>query len=299
MMWYRWLMHLLDGLVMTSSLPAPVRIGGGSVRTVFTRRHLLGLTLSACSLTLVPSLTWASDSPSVMSTGSRPVVAAGFGFQNADSSTITVKTYDAETGEILSDDTYELDVKDEGPVNTHQVRERIFAGGVGVGSEGLSEFNLRVYDAATGQFLWQGHLNLSGGGHGEDVTVPIAARVQPRALVQRTAQRTAVDHQPYFFIRAVSVETGRLLWSDQFSADADALHVERISRGIVGLEPVAPRDVDFRIRMFDESTRRMLWEDQVVSESKTDEAPASRQEEAGLLPGWTTMIGGTAAKESI
>ena len=63
----------------------------------------------------------------------RTVVAAGVGYENAETSTITVKTYDAENGAILSDETYELNVREDAASADSQPRERIFAGGVGPG----------------------------------------------------------------------------------------------------------------------------------------------------------------------
>ncbi len=110
----------------------------------------IGTVLAACH---VASPAWSADLPSAAPVKPVKTVAAGFGFQDADTSSITVKTYDAASGEVLSAETYELDIKDDGPPSSHP-RARIFAGGVGVGADGLSEFTLRVYDAANGRFLW-------------------------------------------------------------------------------------------------------------------------------------------------
>ena len=205
------------------------------------------------------------------------VVAAGFGFQNADSSTITVKTYDAESGRILSDDTYELDIKEEGPVVFPQPRERIFAGGVGLDAEGLSEFTLRVYDAADGRFLWEGRLNLRETS-ADTGTIRVGASVQPRAVVKQVGRGPVSQGQPYFVLRVVNPETGQLVWFDRFSTDPGNVRVERIGRRVVGMDGAAPRDVDFRILMFDEESRRVLWEDQVTSSDEADEAGSGSDE---------------------
>jgi hypothetical protein len=110
------------------------------------RLGTLVFTVTACVVLILPSEPLAG--PTAKASG---VVAAGFGFQDQDVSFITVKTYDAQSGEVLSADTYELDIKDDGPPSSHP-RTRIFAGGVGVGSGSLSEFTLRVYDASNGRF---------------------------------------------------------------------------------------------------------------------------------------------------
>ena len=79
------------------------------------------------------------------------VLAAGFGFQAAGSSMITVRTYDAPTGAILSEDSFDVNVKEEGAAEHDENKGRIFAGGIGTDSKGKSVFMLRVYDAETGQ----------------------------------------------------------------------------------------------------------------------------------------------------
>ena len=89
----------------------------------------------------------------------KTIVAAGFGYQIGTVSTIAVKVYDAESGVILSDEVYELSVKESDGVRSSR-GPRIFAGGVGRGATDLSNFVLRVYDANTGVFQWEGRLNL-------------------------------------------------------------------------------------------------------------------------------------------
>jgi hypothetical protein len=131
---------------------------GQRINRMAGRVFCIGLTASAMVGPGLPLTAWAADLPSFEPTKPRAVVAAGVGYENAETSTITVKTYDAESGEILSEETYELNVKEDGDLADSQPRERIFAGGVGLGADGLSSFTLRVYDKSTGQFLWEGLL---------------------------------------------------------------------------------------------------------------------------------------------
>jgi hypothetical protein len=231
----------------------------------------VGLTLFA-----VPFLSFAAEPPAARH--GNAVVAAGFGFQDEESSFITVKTYDAQSGEVLSADTYELDIKDDGPSSSHP-RTRIFAGGLGIGSAGLSEFTLRVYDASNGRFLWEGRLNLTVGDHPEGATRWVSARVQPRAAVTRIASRQKDTGQPYFVLRAHNPETGQLVWSDEFSTDASAVRIERIGRSVIGMTGTAPRDVDFRIKMPDQAGRRWLWEDKVEPSEETEDSAAGQSDE--------------------
>lgn len=210
-------------------------------------------------------------------------VAAGFGFQDEETSFITVKTYDAQSGAVLSADTYELDIKDDGPPSS-QPRTRIFAGGVGVGKGSLSEFTLRVYDASNGRFLWEGRLNLTAGDHPEAVTQRVTAHVQPRAAVIKTATRPQETGQPYFVLRALNPQTGQLVWSDEFSPDGPAGRIERISRSVIGMTGSAPRDIDFRIKMLDQAGYRWLWEDKVEAADDAEESvPEQSDERADFL----------------
>ncbi|WP_173050842.1 hypothetical protein [Nitrospira sp. KM1] len=214
-------------------------------------------------------------------------MAAGIGFQNAESSSITVRTYDAESGEILSDETYDLDIKEDVHASAGRGRERIFAGGVGVERDGLSEFSLRVYDAEDGRFLWEGRLNLKVDS-GELDTVRVTARVQPRAVLRFTSQATSGAGQPYFLLRAMNPETGQLAWSDQFSAALGGpARAERVHDATVEPAGASAPDIDFRIRMFDEQGRQMLWEDKLSPVLAEDTAWTGQGSEAapGFLPG--------------
>ncbi len=250
---------------------------------------------SVCLTVLaVPFLSVAAEP--VAATQAHAVVAAGFGFQDEETSFITVKTYDAQSGEVLSADTYELDIKDDGPSSSHP-RTRIFAGGLGIGTGSLSEFTLRVYDASNGHFLWEGRLNLAVGDHPESATQRVSARLQPRTAITKTASRPKETGQPHFVLRAHNPETGQLVWSDEFSTDAAPVRIERISRSVIGMTGTAPRDVDFRIKMPDQAGRRWLWEDKVEASEDSEESAAGQSDETpGLLrrdrqptPPWSAL----------
>lgn len=243
-----------------------------------------------------------STSMPAAQTKPRRMVAAGVGFQNDDTSTITVKTYDAESGAILSEDTYELSVKeDEGPA-AGKVRERIFAGGVGTGANGLSEFSLRVYDAATGRFMWEGVLNLSPSPESSAAHQAVAG-VSPQTIVAKIRRRTAVEGQPEFLIRAVDPATGQLVWTDQFSAGAGRLaRPERIGRSVIGQTEFTSgpsRDIDFRIRMLDDRERHVIWEDRLAPAVEDADATSGQNDSAERLPSWQSVGGEASAKAAI
>ena len=248
-----------------------------------------------------PFAVWSAELPSSIPTKPGKTVAAGFGFQNAETSTITVKTYNADSGKVLSEDTYELDINEDGASAAVQPRERIFAGGVGLNAEGLSEFTLRVYDAANGRFLWEGRLNLTRGLSSDVAAYPVFAQVQPRAIVKRVSRHAPINGQPYFVLRAVNPQTGQLVWGDQFVAGAARdVCAERISRSVVGMVGTLPQDIDFQIKMPDESGRQLLWEDRIASSADEEIASLKELHEApSLLPAWSQVPSVATDKEAI
>ncbi len=241
----------------------------------------------------LPMIAWTAELSPLAPVSPRTVVAAGVGYENAETSTITVKTYDAENGAILSDETYELNVREDAASADSQPRERIFAGGVGPGSDGLSAFTLRVYDAATGRFLWEGLLNLNAGDQESNSTHRVVAHlVAPQATVTQVLSRGAIDGQPQFVLRAVDSSTGQLMWTDHFSTETGRLaRPERVGRAAVGQtdrEGVAAssQQIEFRIRMTDDQGRKILWEDTIEPTVEETDVIAGHDDAAEILPAW-------------
>ena len=267
---------------------------------VYQERQINGRTRKAFYFGLVacamigpglPLTAWTAELSSFAPVKPRTVVAAGVGYENAETSTITVKTYDAESGEILSEETYDLNVREDAVSAGSQPLERIFAGGVGPGADGLSTFTLRVYDAATGRFLWEGLLNLSVDNEEFGSTHRVVAHlVAPQARVTQIHSQSAIDGQPQFFLRAVDSETGQLMWTDQFSAGAGKLaRPERVSRAVVGQTEgfAAPsQQIEFRIRMTDDRGRQILWEDTIEPTGDETGLAAAYDDAAEILPAW-------------
>jgi hypothetical protein len=259
------------------------------------KRNEFSAALIACALIApgFPVIAWSADLPDLLPVSPRMVVAAGVGYENAETSTITVKTYDAENGAILSDETYELNVREDAASAAGQPRERIFAGGVGPGSDGLSEFTLRVYDAATGRFLWEGILNLNAGDQESGTTHRVMAYLAaPRATATQINSHRATDSQPHFFLRAVDSATGQLMWTDHFSTETGRLaRPERVGRAAVGQTDgdgvsVSSQQIEFRIRMTDDRGRKILWEDTIEPTVEETDVIAGRDDAAEILPAW-------------
>jgi len=289
----RWICGLIQS--MRAPILSPVRSAQAQPKHQRHRRlHysiISGILMGGLA---IPGVAWSGDLSGAdqveFHASVRPVVAAGFGFQNADSSTITVKTYDALTGEVLSNESYDLHVKEEGTTSSGQPRERIFAGGVGSGTDGLSDFTLRVYDAATGKFLWEGRLNLSVTDDGSGSTYRVVAHLQPQTSMRTIHHVERASGQPSFLLRAIDPVTGQLVWADQFLAGRGIVpRIERVSEAAADHwqgPMVGFKNFDFRIRMFDDHNRQMLWEDAIVPTDETGDLSLGRDSETEMLPGW-------------
>ena len=288
---------------------------GSDFASVYPERRIDGwkrkgfyAALIACAMIApgLPLTAWTAEPSPLAPLSTRTVVAAGVGYENTETSTITVKTYDAENGTILSDETYELNVREDAALADSQPRERIFAGGVGPGSDGLSAFTLRVYDAATGRFLWEGLLNLSAGDEESGFTNRVVAHlVAPRATVTQVHSRGNIDSQPQFFLRAIDSATRQLIWADRFSTETSRLaRPERVSRAAVGQTEgdglaVSSQQIEFRIRMTDDRGRKILWEDTIEPTVEETDVVAGDDDAAEILPAWLGAESEEMEKETI
>lgn len=233
--------------------------------------------------------------------GKRAIVAAGFGYQIGSVSTIAVKVYDAESGDILSNEIYELAVKENDGVKSNG-GPRIFAGGVGAGATDLSNFMLRVYDANTGVFQWEGRLNLvqsdwKAGVQFVSTALPRRATITIRQVVETTIE------QPVFLLRAMDATTGMLVWEDEFTTVRT--HIPRAHR--ITARSIQPdgsafegsHTFNFKIRMYDPSGKKVLWEDQ-LSQLESDQRPEqSHSDQADILPVWPNLSQEESAAGSI
>lgn len=193
------------------------------------------------------------------------VVTAGFGYQAAGSSMIMVRTYDASTGVVLSDDSFDLSVTGEGLAEADDGQQgRIFAGGIGLDQHGKSTFMLSVYDAETGKFLWEGQLNLLK--VDDEGVSKVMARISPnRPAVPLAAGGGPTTFDTLFSVRAVNPMTGGLVWQDQFTpgsrrrAQAKVISIGASMPMTAGI-PIA-HIFDLIVRTYDHTSGRLLWQD--------------------------------------
>ena len=281
---------------LTDSFPQVLEYTMAQSRNMFWRLLGVGLCLATMG-----GPAWG-DVGADRNVGAAAIVAAGFGYQDGDDSTITVKVYDAVSGEVLAEDVYELSIKEEGSSTSKEQMARIFAGGVGQGSTDLSNFVLRVYDAKTGEFQWTGQLNLSV--ESESAAGQLICTVVPRRAVVTKVHDTDESDIPHpmFLLRAWDIVTGGIIWEDQFSADEKAAVLARQigvdSAGFDGLA-LGADTFDFRILMFDGGGRTVLWEDRVLQRTGNDEIQGMVDDQAQLLPAWTQPVEQDSPPEEI
>lgn len=299
---YHWLSRLLEALLVRPPTPVLIQTNPRASRPVPRPLKTVSWRVGAgLCLALVAGQAWGgmdTEQKEVQGT----IVAAGFGYQIGEVSTITVKVYDAGSGEVLSDDTYELNVNDGDAPRSNGSQERIFAGGVGLGATDLSNFVLRVYDARTGRFQWEGQLNLTprDGGRAGQLVSTLSPR---RASVTKIHTVDASMRQPSFLLRALDASTGGLVWEDEFSTEgAGSGKVERIAARLSRSEgdPTdASHTFDFRIRMFDRNGQDVLWEDLVSQQEAEEDSHEAVDDQARMIPAWPRQTQSTSSPEQI
>lgn len=215
-----------------------------------------------------------------------PIIAAGFGYQMKGTSTILVKTYDPVTGNVLTEDSYELSVREEGTGREGKDQARIFAGGVGIDGNGLSAFMLRVYEASSGKFLWEGQLNLMPAGEGIDGKLTAGVLPSPpraRAIVEKKT----MGARPHFAVRAFNSETGSLVWTDEFGVakakpSSDSSSGSKPQANETGAQPI----FDFTVRTVDGETGKVLWQDTFEPVGAVEQPITEEEERAMVIPSW-------------
>lgn len=209
-------------------------------------------------------------------------LAAGFGFQSSASALITIKTYHTRTGTVLSEESFDLNVKDDGMSSNEAQRGRIFAGGIGVDPAGPGRFLLRAYDAVTGRFLWEGQLSF--GGRQDDSNVrPIATLAPLRSKRQPSLVSDQTAVQVYLSLRAMDARTGHIVWEDRFIPGVGRtewkglVHFNHV--GYAHREESTAYVFDLVVRALDLGSARLVWQDSFEDHEEFEDAGGGREEE--------------------
>lgn len=222
------------------------------------------------------------------------VLAAGFGFESEDMSFMVVKTYDAASGSVLAENVYDLHVAGENDTNAQAKSGRVFAGGIGRDIDGSSKFLLRVYEADSGKFLWEGQLNLTRQSSGSPV-VPVATAVRRTPSALRVSSSDAPRLDVNLSLRAVDPRSGTVVWGDDFIPGSRISgKSERMGNsqhtGVDAL-PGIGLVFDLLVRTYEGGTGRLLWRDtfgpvQEEREGTASESDGDEDLDVHRLPLW-------------
>lgn len=205
--------------------------------------------------------------------GDDRVVTAGLGVKTADVSSFVLRSYEASTGALISENEFDLSVDQETAEAVANGGGRVYAIGSGLTSAGTLSLLVRAYDALTGELLWIDELN------------PAA---NPRHQTRSASPRSHSHSQ--FTVRATDKESGQVLWQDEFLPSDEDLRAGTDSGSINHGKP-GPHDFSLVVRTYEDPTNKLLWEDQFDSQTKKERTGENGAE---LEPSFTP-----APKESL
>ncbi len=219
------------------------------------------------------------------------IVAVGFGYQHGGVSSIRIRTYDVLSGDLLSEDQFDLNVVGGDAKDGEPTGDRVFAGAVALSTEGLSNFPMRVYDALTGRFLWQGQMNfvdVSSDDPRRRVrrTSPI---VHPKPFARLVSTSTALPIESTYLVQAVDTESGQPIWQQVFHSAKPA--AEAIT-GESTPSKTAPAhgtawDYEIVVRSFEVESGKLVWSDRVSTRDQPEEAIVEETpDHAAPIPAW-------------
>ena len=205
---------------------------------------------------------------------SSSVIAVGFGYQRGTTSSIRIRTYDVQSGDLLSEDQFDLNVVNGENKDAEPIGDRVFAGAASLGVEGLGDFPMRVYEAKTGRFLWKGHLNLVDAGSDD-----------PRHRIRGTQHRPATprparlheEERPaeidsHFLVQAVDAKSGEAVWQQTFQStppSPEAIAGGKDDASASGSEMTL--EFEIVVRSYERSSGKLVWSDRLSTLDRMEE----------------------------
>ncbi|MEX5212530.1 MAG: PQQ-like beta-propeller repeat protein [Nitrospiraceae bacterium] len=238
--------------------------------------------------TLAPVLATQTKTESVHE-GAMParVVAVGFGYQQGSTSLIRIRTYDAGTGDPLSEERFELNVVGEDPKKSDTSGDRVFAGAAYLDSQTISEFPMRVYDARSGGYLWQGNLNFVTPGSGDPRQQTGAGGLRPSRRLRLIRDATLSTVESSLIVQAVDRLSGQPVWRQTFTPRKDqSERVASESQTDRNETESDNRDYEVIVRSYDRETEELIWTDRLSTRDEVEGVAADEPERAQLIPGW-------------
>lgn len=252
------------------------------------------------------SETRPTDDATDDATDESQVLATAFGYQNDDSSTVLVKTFDLKTGALLSENSFDLPVTEETATGGGTGTARVLAGGARIVSHGELTLILKVYDAPSGRYLYEANFSVTTEPEGGALPTPVWGRTTNRASLRLTSEaerKPAGEESPLFLVRALDPSNEAVVWQNQFaSAEAAMGTIEHVRYHILPFETPAVKDqkYDFQVRMYNQRTGDLMWKDASTLLVKPAGAGSREEDSLGkLLPVWPSEEREDAAVEAI
>lgn len=145
---------------------------------------------------------------------------------------------------------------------------------------------MRVYDAQSGAYLWQGNLNFVTADSG-DPRQQTALRMTARSFLRRVGDTAPPAVESRLIVQAVDRLTGQPIWRQLFSPKKE--RSERVTLESQADRPEAEPDnceYEVIVRSYDRETEQLVWTDRLSTSDVLDEVSEDEAERAQLIPGW-------------
>jgi len=210
--------------------------------------------------------------------GDERIVTAGLGIKTADESSFVIRSYEAHTGSLISEDEFELSVDEETADVVEEGEGRIYAVGSGLNDRGTLSLLIRAYDAQTGHLLWEDDLNPSG----EKLlkTTSLRTILHKKISEGEGHLHSQPNSQSSYLVQAIDSQTGELVWKDEFFTGSKGQSPDKhLEDQKFPTEKDVEKTFSIRIRTYDMQTGTILWHDEL---SSTHENNTGLGEESGI-----------------
>ena len=190
----------------------------------------------------------------------------GFAYEGS----FTLRTYAAETGELLWQDQFAGTAGGFNEASAVAAQgQRVFAVGTIDG-----KFTVRAYDLEMGELLWQNlFAGVSGSVGGANALAVQGERVFAAGVIGKMTDD--LDYKGNFTVGAYAAETGDLLWQDQLAGRAggfDAVSAVTVQGDKVFAVGIIDRR--FTVRTYAAETGELLWQDRFAGTARGGYASA-------------------------
>ncbi|MBI3849909.1 MAG: PQQ-binding-like beta-propeller repeat protein [Verrucomicrobia bacterium] len=199
------------------------------------------------------------------------VFAVGHVTNGAGDSDWYVRAYNLVNGAVLWTNQFDKVAGDDAALAVVARGKSVFVAGYVVNGAGDEDWEVRAYDAGTGNLLWEDQHDLAAD---DDRAVSLAVRGHS-VVVAGSVRNLAGDSD--FAVRTYDTGSGNLLWEDRYNPAGgnDAALATTVSGStalIVGRVTNAQGDTDWFVRAYSVKAGAQLWSDQVNPNGGDDEA---------------------------